>query len=179
MTDAESSDTAPPRLADGDALMPQVYQRLRELARRQLAGERGAQTLNTTALVHEAWLDLVERMPGFSDRGHFYAYAATAMRHILVDHARRRTAIKRGGNETPLDIDDHDIPVNHVAAEMLALDRALDRLAALEPRLSQVVELRFFAGLSVEETAGALGIVSRSVVRDWARAQVFLREAMA
>ncbi|MEO7875585.1 MAG: ECF-type sigma factor [Dokdonella sp.] len=179
MNDVKSSDDLPPRLADGEALMPHVYQRLRDLARRQLAGERGAQTLNTTALVHEAWLDLVERMPGFTDRGHFYAYAATAMRHILVDHARRRTAIKRGGSETPLDIDDHDIPVNHVAAEMLALDRALDRLAALEPRLSQVVELRFFAGLSVEETAGALGIVSRSVVRDWARAQVFLREAMA
>ncbi|MEO7323468.1 MAG: ECF-type sigma factor [Dokdonella sp.] len=179
MTDADSNEHIPPRLADGEALMPHVYQRLRELARRQLAGERGAQTLNTTALVHEAWLDLVDRMPGFSDRAHFYAYAATAMRHILVDHARRRSAIKRGGNETLLDIDDTDIPVNHVAAEMLALDCALDRLAALEPRLSQVVELRFFAGLSVEETASALGIVPRSVVRDWARAQVFLREAMA
>jgi RNA polymerase sigma factor (TIGR02999 family) len=178
MNDAESSDL-PPRLADGEGLLPQVYQRLRELARRQLAGERGAQTLNTTALVHEAWLDLVDRMPGFSDRSHFYAYAATAMRHILVDHARRRTAIKRGGNETAIDIDDTDIPVNHVAAEMLGLDRALDRLALLEPRLSQVVELRFFAGLSVEETASTLGIVPRSVVRDWARAQVFLREAMA
>lgn len=159
-------------------LRPQVYQRLRELARRQLAGERAAQTLDTTALVHEAWLNLADSGSRFDSRGHFYAYAATAMRHILVDHARRRTAWKRGGNEAPLDLDAVEIPIVHAAAEMLALNDALDRLDALEPRLARVVELRFFAGLSVEETAEALGIVARSVVRDWARARVFLQQAI-
>jgi RNA polymerase sigma factor (TIGR02999 family) len=164
---------------DFDAtLRPQVYQRLRELARRQLAGERAAQTLDTTALVHEAWLNLAGGAHGFADRAHFYAYAATAMRHILVDHARRRLAQKRGGNEAPLDLDAVEIPAAHAAAEMLALNAALERLDALEPRLARVVELRFFAGLSVEETAEALGIVARSVVRDWARARVFLQQAI-
>jgi RNA polymerase sigma factor (TIGR02999 family) len=159
-------------------LRPQVYQRLRELARRQLAGERAAQTLDTTALVHETWLNLAGGAHGFADRAHFYAYAATAMRHILVDHARRRMARKRGGNEAPLDLDAIEIPSEHAAAEMLALNEALERLDALEPRLARVVELRFFAGLSVEETAEALGIVARSVVRDWARARVFLQQAI-
>lgn len=158
--------------------MPQVYQRLRELARRQLAGERAAQTLDTTALVHEAWLNLADGKSRFESRAHFYGYAATAMRHILVDHARRRMAQKRGGNEAPLDLDAVEIPVEHAAAEMLALNDALDRLDALEPRLARVVELRFFAGLSVEETADTLGVVSRSVVRDWARARVFLQQAI-
>lgn len=178
-------DTDPVTPARGDGgdidatLQPQVYQRLRELARRQLAGERAAQTLDTTALVHEAWLNLADGAHGFNDRAHFYAYAATAMRHILVDHARRRMARKRGGNEAPLDLDAVEIPGEHAAAEMLALNEALDRLDALEPRLARVVELRFFAGLSVEETAEALGIVARSVVRDWARARVFLQQAIA
>jgi RNA polymerase sigma factor (TIGR02999 family) len=159
--------------------MPQVYQSLRELARRHLAGERAGQTLSTTALVHEAWLSFSDASPSFHDRAQFHAYAAMTMRHILIDHARRRMAHKRGGGEVRLDIDAIEVPVDDAACELLALDRALDRLAALEPRLSQVVELRFFAGLSVEQTAEALDIVPRSVVRDWARARVFLREAMA
>lgn len=161
------------------AWMPQAYQCLRELARRHLAGERAGQTLSTTALVHEAWLSFSDASPSFRDRAQFHAYAAMTMRHILIDHARRRVAQKRGGGEARLDIDAIDVPVDDAAAELLALDRALDRLATLEPRLSRVVELRFFAGLSVEQTAEALDIVPRSVVRDWARARVFLREAMA
>lgn len=160
------------------ALRPQVYRHLRELARRALSGERAAQTLGTTALVHEAWLNLADGDGRFESRAHFYAYAATAMRHILVDRARRRMAQKRGGNDTPLDLEAVEIPVGHAAAEMLALNEALDRLDALEPRLARVVELRFFAGLSVEETAEALGVVARSVVRDWARARVFLQQAL-
>jgi RNA polymerase sigma factor (TIGR02999 family) len=159
--------------------MPQAYQCLRDLARRHLAGERAGQTLSTTALVHEAWLSFSDASPSFRNRAQFHAYAAMTMRHILIDHARRRLAQKRGGGEARLDIDAIDVPVDDAAGELLALDRALDRLAALEPRLSQVVELRFFAGLSVEQTAEALDIVPRSVVRDWARARVFLREAMA
>lgn len=159
-------------------LQPLAYQRLRELAHRALAGERGAQTLNTTALVHEAWLSFAGRSEEFRDPSHFYGYAATAMRHILVDHARRRLAQKRGQGESPLDLDSVVIPADHAAAELLQLNEALDRLDALEPRLARVVELRFFAGLSVEETAQSLGIVARSVVRDWARARVFLQQAI-
>jgi len=159
--------------------MPQAYQCLRDLARRHLAGERAGQTLSTTALVHEAWLSFSDASPSFRDRAQFHAYAAMTMRHILIDHARRRIAQKRGGGEARLDIDAIEVPVEDAAVELLALDRALDRLAALEPRLSQVVELRFFAGLSVEQTAEVLDIVPRSVVRDWARARAFLLEAMA
>ncbi len=173
-----SENGAPPLDGEQD-WMPQVYQSLRELARRHLAGERAGQTLSTTALVHEAWLSFSDGLPAFVDRAQFHAYAATTMRHILVDHARRRLAQKRGGGEQRVDIEAIEIGVDDSAAELLALDRALDRLAALEPRLSRVVELRFFAGLSVEQTADALAIVPRSVVRDWARARAFLREAMA
>jgi len=169
---------APPDVARAD-WMAQAYDSLRELARRHLAGERAGQTLSTTALVHEAWLSFSDGLPAFVDRAQFHAYAATTMRHILVDHARRRLAQKRGGGEQRIDIEAVEIGVDDSAAELLALDRALDRLAALEPRLSRVVELRFFAGLSVEQTADALAIVPRSVVRDWARAREFLREAMA
>jgi RNA polymerase sigma factor (TIGR02999 family) len=164
---------------DDPGWMPEAYQYLRDLAHRHLAGERAGQTLSTTALVHEAWLSFSTHAPGFEDRARFHAYAATAMRHILVDRARRRLAHKRGSGEVHLDLDAVEIPIDEAAAELVALDRALDRLAELEPRLSQVVELRFFAGLSVEQTAEILAIVPRSVVRDWARARVFLREAMA
>jgi RNA polymerase sigma factor (TIGR02999 family) len=173
-----SENGAPPLDGEQD-WMPQVCQSLRELARRHLAGERAGQTLSTTALVHEAWLSFSDGLPAFVDRAQFHAYAATTMRHILVDHARRRLAQKRGGGEQRVDIEAIEIGVDDSAAELLALDRALDRLAALEPRLSRVVELRFFAGLSVEQTADALAIVPRSAVRDWARARAFLREAMA
>lgn len=173
-----SENGAPPLDGEQD-WMPQVYQSLRELARRHLAGERAGQTLSTTALVHEAWLSFSDAAPSFRDRAQFYAYAATTMRHILVDRARRRMAQKRGGGEARLDLDAVDVPVDDAAGELLVLDRALDRLGALEPRLARVIELRFFAGLSVEQTAEVLDIVPRSVVRDWARARAFLLEAMA
>lgn len=159
-------------------LHPQVYQRLRWMARSALAAQANSPTLNTTALVHEAWLNLTEGEAAFESREHFFAYAATAMRHILIDRARSRLAQKRGGGEAPLHLAGLEIPVDHAAAELLALDGALERLDALEPRLARVVELRFFAGLTVDETATVLGVVSRSVVRDWARARVFLQRAL-
>ncbi|HET9049148.1 MAG TPA: ECF-type sigma factor [Chiayiivirga sp.] len=168
-----------PQDSDCASLHPHLYQRLRDLARRQMRGEPSTQSLDTTSLVHEAWLDLAGHDGTFTDTSHFYAYAATVMRHILVDHARHRLAHKRGSGEVPLDLDSLQIPVDHAATEMLAMDQALSRLAALEPRLARVVELRFFAGLSVEETAEVLGIVPRSVVRDWARARAFLQQALA
>ncbi len=157
-----------------EALHPGLYEHLRELARRALAGERAAQTLGTTALVHEAWLGFGAADARFESRAHFLGYAATAMRHILVDHARRKAAIKRGSGAVPLDLDAIDIPVEQAATEMLALDAALDRLQALEPRAARVVELRFFGGLSIEETADTLGVVPRTVVRDWTLARAFL-----
>lgn len=166
-------------LAAVEALYPHLYAHLRELARRALAGERAAQTLNTTALVHEAWLGLGAHAAEFESRAHFFGYAATAMRHILVDHARRKGALKRASDAVPLDLDAHDVPVEQAAAEVLALDAALDRLQVLEPRAARVVELRFFAGLSIDETAEALGIVPRTVVRDWTRARAFLHAALA
>lgn len=165
-------------IAASETLHPHLYAHLRELARRTLAGERAAQTLNTTALVHEAWLGIRASTKEFENRAHFFGYAATAMRHILVDHARRKSATKRENDAIPLDLEKHDLPAEKAAAEVLALDEALDRLQVLEPRAARVVELRFFAGLSIDETAEALGIVPRTVVRDWTRARAFLHAAL-
>ena len=169
---------APKHRIDESRLHPLAYQRLRELAHRALAGERGAQTLNTTALVHEAWLSFAERGAGFESQTHFHGYAAIAMRHILVDHARRKGAIKRGGPHVVLDWEAEAVPVEDLAGEVLALDAALGQLAEVDARLVRVVELRFFAGLSVEETGEVLGITSRSVVRDWQKARLFLHAAI-
>jgi RNA polymerase sigma factor (TIGR02999 family) len=161
-----------------DHLLPQVYERLRQLAHRYLSGNQH-QTLSTTALVHEAYLSLVnQRDAVWQDRAHFLGYAATAMRHILVDHARRKSAQKRGGGQLALDWQSADIPIDCIAGEMVALDAALAGLGALDGRLAKVVELRFFAGLSVEEVAAVLGITTRSVVRDWNKARLFLHHAL-
>jgi RNA polymerase sigma factor (TIGR02999 family) len=165
------------RGGDRDAaarLMPLVYDELRALARRQLGG-RGGETLRTTALVHEAYLKLGRRSRlVVEDRHHFFAIAARAMRQLVVDHARRRVATKRGGAERPLSLDEAEIPIVERAADILALDDALERLAEVDESLSRVVELRFFAGLSVEETAGALDCSPRTVKRDWQKARAFL-----
>lgn len=157
-----------------DVLFPLVYRELREMAHRQLArGGRG--TLNTTAVVHEAYLRFAER-DGISpsDRIHFFALAARAMRQILIDHARRRLAKKRGGGAPHDLLDDRDIAVEARATELLDLDRALERLGVLDERLARVVELRFFSGMSVEETAEALDVAPRTVKRDWRKARAFL-----
>lgn len=163
--------------AEAPAMQAEIYDRLRRLAHRQLAGRHD--TLNTTALVHEAWISLARgESRNFKDDHHFLSYAAVAMRHILVDHARRRGARKRGENPQLVDWSDHDVPVDDIAAGVLALDSALLQLSELDQRLGRVVELRFFGGLPVEDVAGILGVTTRSVVRDWQKARMFLHAAI-
>ncbi len=161
-----------------NAVAPLVYERLRALARRELSGDR-ALTLSTTALVHEAWLDLsAGKAPDFRDRAHFYRYAATAMRHILVDHARQRHARKRGGGIEHIALDGVDAGADPAIVELIAIDAAIDALSQVNPRLTEVVELRCFAGLDVEETARVLDRHPRSVVRDWRRARALLHDML-
>lgn len=157
-----------------------VYEEVRQIAELQMRRVGTEQTLSTTAIVHEAYLRLV-KSPGidWADRSHFFAVAAKAMRQILLNHARSHLAQKRGGGR-PLSLEDHDAPFETQATELIALDLALDRLTDLDDRLARVVELRYFGGLSVEETAGVLGITDRTVKRDWQAARAFLfRELQA
>lgn len=175
------------RQGDADAvsrLMALVYDELRAMARRQLRGRRPGQTLTTTALVHEVYLKLVDQdgVP-WQDRSHFFRVAAVAMRHILVDSARRRIAKKRGGEEIRVTLDELRLSWGEPdaearAVEVLAIDRALTSLAVLNERLSQLVELRFFAGLTEEEAAEAMGTSERTVRRDWRKARAFLFQAL-
>jgi RNA polymerase sigma factor (TIGR02999 family) len=162
-----------------DALMPIVYAELRRLAHAYMLRERAGHTLQTSALVNEAYLRLVdvERME-WRGRGHFFAMAATLMRRILVDHARDRARDKRGGRVEFTSLGDKAIaPAANV--DVLALDEALDRLAALDPHQSQIVELRFFGGLTIEETADALGISPATVKRDWTWAKAWLHQQLS
>ena len=160
-----------------DRVLVTLYQDLHSMARRQLAGQHG-QTLDATALVHEAYLRLVGRgghAVQFDDRAHFFAYAATAMRSVVVDYARQRKAQKRGGDlhrvtELPEELEG----ALRLDEDMLALDEALTRLSSVDPRLTQVVEMRYFAGLSEVEIATLLQRSERSVRRDWQKARMFL-----
>jgi RNA polymerase sigma factor (TIGR02999 family) len=167
-----------------DQLFPRVYDELRQIAHRHLGREREGHTLSTTALVHEAYLKLVDQTRAhWTDRAHFFAIAARVMRRILVDYARRHQAKKRGGLAAPLPLDDEALGnatlVADERAEMLvALDDALKRLAEIDERLSRVVECRFFGGLTEEETAQALSITSRTVRRDWVKAKGWLHQAL-
>ena len=163
-----------------DRLVPLVYERLREIARRQLRRQSSAQTLDTTALVHEAYLQLVDETGvSWQDRSHFYAITARAMRRIVVDHVRQRLALKRGGGQAALAIDEDLVGGAGGEAELvIAVDRALDSLSSFNDRLSRLVECRFFAGMTEEETAEALGISLRTVQRDWIRAQAWLRREL-
>jgi RNA polymerase sigma factor (TIGR02999 family) len=162
-----------------DELMPQVYQELRSIARRQLGGQRNGRTLNTTALVHEAFLKLAaSQLPDWNDRCHFYAVAATAMRQIVVDHARRHGSKKRGGDWQRVDLQVENLKVEEQAELLMDLDRALTRLSQLNQRLTRVVECRFFAGMSEVETAAALGITDRTVRRDWIKARAYLHREL-
>jgi RNA polymerase sigma factor (TIGR02999 family) len=163
-----------------DQLMPVVYEHLRLIARRQLAmRERGA-TLSTTGLVHEAYLKLADQSrAAWSDRGHFFALASVAMRHVLVDRAKARLAQKRGGASYRVTLDDEQVPVEDQPETLLDLNEAVDRLAAQEPRLARVVECRFFGGLTEDETAEALGVTTRTVQRDWGKARMLLRRALS
>jgi len=164
-----------------DALMPLVYDELRRLARSYLGRERGDHTLQPTALVNEAYLRLVDqRRVKWQNRAHFFGIAAQIMRRLLVDHARSVRAEKRGGGATKLELDE---AVSAVAADreidLEDLDRALERLTAIDERQSRIVELRYFAGATNEETAEALGIAVATVKRDWTMARAWLRTQLA
>ena len=157
-----------------DRLMPIVYGELRRLAHHYMRGERSGHTLETTALVNEAYLRLVGiDALQWRDRAHFFAMAATLMRRVLVDYARQRARDKRGAGVSVTSLDENAVAPQS-AVDVLALDEALDRLAVVDPQQSRVVELRFFAGLSVQETAEALGISPATVKRDWATAKLWL-----
>ena len=170
---------------DGDRmafeeLVPLVYEDLRRIARRQLARHRAQGTLNTTALVHEAYLKLVDQTRvEVNDRNHFFAIAARAMRQIIIDYARKRTAQKRGGGQFPVSLDNIQIPVAAQADTLLAIDDALERLSALNERLTRVFECRYFAGLTDQETAEALSMSLRTVQRDWMKGKAWLRRELA
>jgi len=158
-------------------LFPLVYEELRRVAHRARAGEGPGQTLGTTGLVHEVYLRLVDQTRAdYHDRAHFFAVAARAMRRILVDQARRRRALKRGGGQptVSLELTADSLGADDRAAILTALDEALTRLATVDARLSQVVECRFFAGLTEEETAEAVGVTPRTVRRDWVKAKGWL-----
>jgi RNA polymerase sigma factor (TIGR02999 family) len=160
-------------------LMPLVYDELRRLARDHLRRERPGHTLQPTALVNEVYLRLVDqRRVSWQTRAQFFGLAAQLMRHVLVDHARSRAAAKRGGPAHKLSLDEACMAPEEVAAELVALDEALVRLAAVDERKSRVVEMRFFGGLSVEETAEALGVSDKTVMRDWRIAKVWLHREL-
>lgn len=173
-------DDALQRAARGDAnaldrLFPVVYQALRQQAAGYLRGERAGHTLQPTALAHEVYLRLAGRRDyPWQNRAHFMAVAARAMRHILVDHARRKRARKRGGGDAPVVLDTGVLAAAGVPVEFDDLDRALDDLARLSERQARVVELRYFGGLSIEETGEVLGVSPITVKRDWATARAWL-----
>jgi RNA polymerase sigma-70 factor (ECF subfamily) len=160
-----------------ERLLPQVYRELRALAHRRMRAEgSGVQTLQTTALVHEAYVRLVDgARVDWHDRAHFYAVCARLMRRILIDRARARRAAKRGGEAVEFPIEDCDGAQPASQDDLLALDEALERLTRADPRKGRVVELRYFGGLSVEDTAAALGISVETVKRDWKTARTWLR----
>ncbi len=174
-------DDASDSPSDLDALLPLVYEELRALARRQRRGWEGDFTLNTTALVHEAWIKLDRSRGGpLESRSHLLGLAGRAMRHILCDYARDRKRLKRGGDAHRLPLEvlegvDGLLRVDDRSLEVMeSLDEALTRLEAREPRQARVVECRFFAGLGIEETARALGVSAPTVKRDWAMARAWL-----
>ncbi|HLN07159.1 MAG TPA: ECF-type sigma factor [Acidimicrobiales bacterium] len=167
-------------LQAADQLLPLVYDELRKLAAQRLAQEKPGQTLQATALVHEAYLRLVGAGdPGWGSRGHFFAAAAEAMRRILVENARRKQRHRHGGAGQRLDLDEVDLAGAAASEDLLALDEALERLAGTDPIPAQLVKLRYFAGLSMEEAAAALGISPRTAERNWTYARTWLHRAIA
>jgi RNA polymerase sigma factor (TIGR02999 family) len=157
-------------------LLPLVYDELRKLAAQKLAQERPGQTLQATALVHEAYLRLVraDQAPHWKGRGHFFAAAAEAMRRILVENARRKASDKHGGQWQRLELDQEKLPVRVAAEGMLALDDALERLAQRDAQAAQLVKLHCFTGLTIEQAADVLAISARTAYRDWAFAKAWL-----
>jgi RNA polymerase sigma factor, TIGR02999 family len=162
-----------------DRLVPLVYDELHAIARRQLSRRDVGGTLSTTGLVHEAYLKLVDQSRvAWRDRAHFFALVAVAMRHVLVDRAKARCAMKRDGGLYRIPLYDEQIAACDQPEAMLQLSDAIDKLEAIEPRLARVVDCRFFGGFSEEEIAAALGITVRTVQRDWAKARMLLRRAL-
>ncbi|TVP55326.1 MAG: sigma-70 family RNA polymerase sigma factor [Gemmatimonadales bacterium] len=158
-----------------DRIFPLVIDELKRIASNHLRRERSGHTLNTTALVHESYLSLVGSDPGpCRSRSHFFALASRAMRHLLIDHARRRSAEKRGGGVDPVTLEPRMAVAEDRPIEMLNLASAMERLAALDPRLEQVVECKVFGGMTASEIAEALDVSTRTVERDWARARAYL-----
>jgi RNA polymerase sigma factor (TIGR02999 family) len=162
-----------------DELLPLVYHDLRRLAARALRRERPGHTLQATALAHEAYLRLVDqRVARWQNRAHFLAVAAQAIRRILVDHARQHGRVKRGGGQERVSVEDASVAAPARPVDLLALDDALGRLAVLDPRQARLVELRFFGGLSVEETAEVLDVSPGTVAREWTHAKAWLHDAL-
>ena len=162
-----------------DELLPAIYDELRRLATAYLRRERPDHTLQATALVHEAFLKLVDqRSVQWQNRAHFFGIAAQAMRRILVDHARAHVASKRGSGERPLSLDEAVVVGPGIDVDVLALDEALTRLADLDPQQARVVELRFFGGLTMDETAEVLHISPATVGREWTLAKAWLYAAL-
>jgi RNA polymerase sigma factor (TIGR02999 family) len=162
-----------------DKLMPLIYDELRKMARRYMSQQNPGHTLQTTALIHEAYLRMVkQKQKHFENRVHFFGVAARAMRHILVDYARARHTAKRGGGSRPISLEEAALVTPERAAELVAFDEALQELMTLSERQGRVVELRYFGGLSVDETATVLGVSAETVMRDWSMAKTWLHRAI-
>jgi RNA polymerase sigma factor (TIGR02999 family) len=163
-----------------DRLIEFAYADLRRIAHRHMRSSQGGRTIGTTVLVHELYLRLAGvTEASWGGRAQFFAFCSKAMRRILIDHARRRGAIKRGGDHVQVTLSDQDVAAGREAAELLALDEALTMLAARNERMARIVECRFFGGLSVPETAEAVGTSSRTVEREWARARAYLSQILS
>jgi RNA polymerase sigma factor (TIGR02999 family) len=163
-----------------DRLFPLVYEELRRIAGRALRAERTGHTLGTTGLVHEAYLRLADQTRlEYRDRAHFFGIAARAMRQILIDYARRHRAAKRGGAKPVVTLDEAVLAIEDRAEALLALDEALKDLEVLDPRLGQIVQCRFFGGMTEDETAEVVGVTSRTVRRDWLKAKGWLHHQLS
>jgi RNA polymerase sigma factor (TIGR02999 family) len=163
-----------------EQLLPLVYDQLRALAQKYMRGERAGHTLQATALVHEAYLRLVQNdQIDWKGRGHFYIAAADAMRRVLIDHARKHGAVKRGGDWNNVTLNLAELVAGKGLNELLLVDEALDELTAADPRTAQVVRLRFFAGLEVDETARVLGVSPRTVDREWQYARAWIKKRLS
>lgn len=166
-------------MAAADELLPLVYAELRRLAKSRMAREKHAHSVQPTSLVHQAYLRLIgDRQPHWEGRGHFFAAAAEAMRRILIERARQRSSLKRGGDLQRVDYDEAQAKSEPRAEDLLALDAALDSLEAKDPTMANIVKLRYFAGLTVPETGEALGLSPRSVNRHWTAARAWLHREM-
>jgi RNA polymerase sigma factor (TIGR02999 family) len=176
---APADDSSPDSTDSVQELAPEIYDELRRIAHFQLRRERSGHTLNTTALVHEAYLRLADQSDAsWENRTHFMALSARIMRHILIDYARKRNALKRGGDQVRVTFNDEFHGGEARMSQLIALDTALERLAEQDERLARVVELRFFGGLKEQEIGDVLGISARTVRRDWRKARAWLSLAL-